>query len=700
MFGRKSFFTNWVPLFMLLISLACSTVCPLATEATIIAPENSKELIAQEFVTYKGSSQYNGTTVASHISADDFANLEIMDDGGTHIDGEGSSVFSNYVIFKINLMFDSSSKRIGNTGVKVAKDSCDWNDMDKANNYKYGDPSTDTEQYIAYGAVSAIRINGDGSASKYTPMFSKGNTAISEQIFNVDGDYSIYVFFQTQKGNEIQKHILAWSFRVRTEIYLLDEETRFAIKDGGISNHNVIIDYANRDATLSQIDQTVQVKCTCDGSPYTVEDGDILKAQAGTSNRYHFEVMANGFVAEVFDFVIDTQKLQENLFFGNLRRRLNDIIEETGDENAETKSIPHYEAEKFFYVTWSENANNPISVEIQYYDIEAPVVYDEQGAPLPAQLIVEEYSANQEIDKVGSYKVHAKSRTLDFTCWVDVVAEDNPSYNYGILSANRFNNFKTKWYQVYDYINDRYLCFDMSEWQRAYDAAMTIENSTVEGSTGSYAYKGKYYNNSIDVTAAMNDYVFSQNLKTIYYDPNDFSDSDESLRTFSSAAFDGTIYLNDEFQFVKQHGAEVESVVAIDKNGERYDIQFFVPIAKQEKAIPHGEYTIIETDKYGNETRYTVYRDKEAPRVTLNLNGSKTSIEPGQPLNAKGSFAVFDIYDEFDPFSVLRVVLPNGAVKYYYQDEYKGIAFVEKGQYSIMSYDRNNNIINFSVTVE
>lgn len=677
-------FIDWFLAIVLLTIFICGAFGTLVAEAAVIAPDKHNELVTQSFVTYRGNSQYNGATIGSHIGADDFAKLEITDDGGTHIDGTGNTVFSNYVIFKIDLLFNTQTKAIGNTGVKVANDSCDWNDMDKANGYKYGNKETDTEQYIAYGAVCAIRTNGDGSLTKYTPMFSKGNTSISEQIFNVDGDYTIYVFFQTQKGIDIQKHILSWSFKIRSKIFLIDEDTGYVIKDSGISSKNVVIDYANRNETLSQISDKMHVECIQNGNRNVdISDGCVLEARSGQSDKYDFTVMANGYIAERFEFIIDTNNIQEKLFFGNLRKQI---------------GVAHYEAEGYFYMTWTENQNNPIQVDIEYYDVDAPITYDEDGEPISAPRITERYSAGDRLDKVGPYYVHALSRTYEFKCWVDIVAEDNPSYNYEVLSAKRFNNFKTKWYQVYDRINDRYLCFDMDEYQRAYNAAMTIENSTVNRSTGSMYYNGVYYADNIDLTVAMNEYVFSQNLKIVYYDPNDFNDDDESIRTFSSAAFDGMIYLNDEFQFVKQNGAEVESVVATSEDGQEYPIRFFTPISEQN--IPHGKYTINETDKYGNQTSYVVYRDKRAPTVTVNIGGMPIIAENKQELTSNGSFVILNFEDDFDAFSVLKIVSPSGNLSYYYQDEYKGIAFVEKGKYHVTAYDRNSNVADFSVTVK
>lgn len=674
-----SLFTTIILFMLIMFSMFYS----LKGGTTVVATERDSGLVVQEYLTYRGNSKYTGETIGSHIGANDFANLEIIDNGGTHIDGVGNTVFSNYVIFKIDLLFNTQTKEIGDTGVKVSKDLCDWNDMDKANNFKYGDPETDTEQYIAYGAVSAIRVNGDGSTTKYTPMFSKGNTSIAEQIYNIDGDYTIYVFFQTKKGNDIQKHILSWSFKIRTEIFLTDEETGYAIKNSGISSKNVVVDYANRDETLSQISQKVQVECILNGYRYIdIADGTVLEARSGSSDKYRFTVKANGFIAETFEFTIDTDNIQEKLLFANLRKQTGEVS---------------YEAEEYFYIIWEENPNNPIHINIEYYNVSAPIEYDENGEQILPKQLIENYQPGDMLDKLGPYYIYAESKTYKFECWVEVVAADNPSYNYEVLSANRFNNFKTKWYQVYDRINDRYLCFDMAEYWRAYNAAMTIENSTVDRTSGSIYYNGVYYQDNIDATAAMNEYVFSQNLKTVYYDSNDFSNDDESIRTFSSTAFDGTIYLNDEFQFVQQNGAEVESVTATGENGTEYKIKFFTPISEQN--IPHGKYLITETDKYGSQTSYTVYRDKNAPIITVKAEGEQIIAYNGQEIIAEDSFTILDLSDEFDDFAVLKVIAPSGEIQYFYQDEYRGIAFVQNGKYNIFAYDRNNNSIEFSVTV-
>ena len=57
-------------------------------------------------------------------------------------------------------------------------------------------------------------------------------------------------------------------------------------------------------------------------------------------------------------------------------------------------------------------------------------------------------------------------------------------------------------------------------------------------------------------------------------------------------------------------------------------------------------------------------------------------------------------YDDFDAYAVLKIVKPDGAVSYFYQDEYVGIVFGERGEYTVTAYDRNNNTVTAAVTVE
>ncbi len=618
-------------------------------------------LITETHSTYKDGNKYSGKQIASHINVSEFADFDISNHGGTHIDGTGSEVFSNYVIFNVNLNFNPTTKEIGNTGVKVSKDKCDWNDTPFSS-------AGDTEQYIAYGAISATKTDGYGNTFKYEPMFSKGNTSVESLIFNEDGDYTVYVLFETEKNGKYQNHVLSWSFKIRSYIYVIDQETGFPIKESGISGKTAILDYVGR--------KNVDIDCILTepngyvSTIYVADGGKLDK-----DGTYHFTVRNNGFVSEIFDFTIDTTAPSSKIFFANLRKQVGDYT---------------YEAEEYFYFTWTENVNNPITVSYDYYD------YSSETPETST------YVAETELNKPGLYHIKAVMKTHTVEYLVQLVEGDSPVQNYEALSGERFNNFKTKWYQVYDDINGRFLCFDISEYDKAYEAAMTIENSSVNSSSGKHYYNGKWYADRIDLTAEMHEEA-TRNIATVYYDPLDYTLSEESERTFSVNAFDGTKYLNDDFKFVTSHASETQTVIATDEGGRTYDeIEYFVAISEQKEQLPHGKYTITETDMYGNVTTYSVYRDKMAPEITIDVasGGSSVNVANGQRYTSTGAFTIKKFYDNFDEYAVLKITKPDKTVSYFYQDEYAGIVFGEKGEYTLTAYDRNNNMISAVVSIK
>jgi hypothetical protein len=129
-------------------------------------------------------------------------------------------------------------------------------------------------------------------------------------------------------------------------------------------------------------------------------------------------------------------------------------------------------------------------------------------------------------------------------------------------------------------------------------------------------------------------------------------------------------------------------------------IEYFVPIGNQTEQIPSGKYTIMEADMYGNQSTYTAYRDKSAPEIKLNgANGVEESVIPNGRYSFSGGFAVQDFTDCLDAYAVLKITHPSGTVTYYYEEEYVGILFQEKGDYIIEAYDRNRNQINAVITV-
>ena len=254
---------------------------------------------------------YSGAKVASHVDKEKCADLEIIASGGNHTDGEGNLVFSNYVLFNVCINYDANSKTISGTEIKAYNDRTDWDDMDKANGGKYGGSAEiKTEKQITYGAISAVRRNYLGEVEQYyTPVFctSLNASSFEQQMFNIDGDYTIYVLFATQKGNVVQRHVLSWSFKVRTYIYLIDKTTGLQIKNSGISGGDVIIDSANRQGVTVDITGAQQ---------WLLTEVDLNnKAELTKSGTYKFIVRNRGFLCEVFYFTIDKESVDKKVYF-------------------------------------------------------------------------------------------------------------------------------------------------------------------------------------------------------------------------------------------------------------------------------------------------------------------------------------------------------------------------------------------------
>ena len=652
----------------------CMTVMVVEFNVTALNADSFIEdgLVECKTASYKDGKKYSGSKITNpQLDVKKFATLDIIDYGGSHVDGDGELVFSNYFAFNIFLNFDKSTKYIDGTSVKVSKDSCDWNDMNKANDYKYGNKENATEKQISYGAIAVTRTDGNGEVFKYTPVFSTGSTSFEQQLFNVDGDYTIYVFFETVQGGKYQNHILSWSFKIRSSIYLRDKTSGLHIKNSGLSGNDVIIDTASR--------QNITIDVYKDGKPYMqCSDGATLTQ----SGKYRIVVQSNGFASEVFYFTIDKEQSDRKIFFSNLRRQTGKFT---------------YEAEGYFAFEWDETILNPIKwAKYAFCDGEGKDLFNDNENKFTEDIA---YTKGTVLDKVGLYRITANDGKQTVIYYVYVAGMDNPSDNYDKLSSKRFNTFKTKWWQVYDEGSGRYLCFDYdTEYDRAYNAAMTVANNSVIEGTGRYFFKGTWYNDRIELTAAMNEYVFNYNLSLFYYDPADYSDNVSSERTFSSAAFDDSIYLNDDFQFISSHPSEVASVIATDSEGVEYAIEFAVPLASQTNPLPDGKYTVTETDKYGNQTVYVAYRDKSAPVVTVSSSVGDIVANGGETY-ALDYFSIASMLDAYDEYAVLKIVA-NGEILYFYRDEYRGMVFENAGEYLVSAYDRNGNAVEFTITVK
>jgi hypothetical protein len=139
----------------------------------------------------------------------------------------------------------------------------------------------------------------------------------------------------------------------------------------------------------------------------------------------------------------------------------------------------------------------------------------------------------------------------------------------------------------------------------------------------------------------------------------------------------------------------------VNENGKvSRQIEYFVPISDQPEEIPDGIYTIIETDMYGNPSTYTVYRDKSAPEIMIGgASGGRENIVQNGRYSFSEGFVIRSLTDRFDAYAVLKITHPSGTATYYYEEEYAGILFCEKGEYIVEAYDRNHNHITAVITV-
>ena len=91
----------------------------------------------------------------------------------------------------------------------------------------------------------------------------------------------------------------------------------------------------------------------------------------------------------------------------------------------------------------------------------------------------------------------------------------SPNHNYEILSGNRYNNFITKWYEVYNEKTDEYYCFHMAEYNKAYDLAMTLEKEKVSYYGNKYLYEDEFYYSSVDMADALNEAAAKRDRKSV-----------------------------------------------------------------------------------------------------------------------------------------------------------------------------------------
>ena len=642
--------------------ILCSIIVTMLFMFGLIGPFSSKaeakeievddQLYTSTLYTYHKDSNYNGLPLSNRFSASNLGVLNVDDSGGTHIDGNGNEVYSNYV--QVSIAFNiSDSLKVYDSDYRVIKSLEKYVDKKWINDIgMYRFPNA-----VGKGAVLISRANASGEREVENPFYLDGNSHINAIRFTEDGDYYIDVFFLlfNEKTLDTIKCVLEFKLSIRTKVYIKDVATGYDVRNSYAYYEPVRIDSMNRSNVYYKVNGH-------NAGPETI---------LSNYGKYEIEVYGNGFLAERFSYEIfslnDDMAQPLRVYFDNIRKELRDYAT---DSNGNEYAV--YEAESFFTVKWySKFSEN---------DIVATYTYAQENEKT--------FSNGHTFEEIGLYliKIEIKSIQRTYQYFVYIAANDYPEVNYNKLSANRFNNFMTKWYEIYDEVADDYLCFSMNEYSRAINAALSLENDTVIDKGYEFIYRDEVYSSKSELTPILIDNA-EKRIKIKYFD---YEENIEKI--FSPQMFEEIIYLNSEFMFVTGHKSDVYSVELINENDEVFKISFFKKLSDYN--LPEGVYKVSEKDFYGNETVYNAYIDKSSPKVSISINDEESiEVENNQIINCR-YFKIVDLLDDFDDWAVVRI-----NQEYFLDDELDQAIFTDPGQYNISAYDRNNNITKFTVNI-
>lgn len=165
-----------------------------------------------------------------------------------------------------------------------------------------------------------------------------------------------------------------------------------------------------------------------------------------------------------------------------------------------------------------------------------------------------------------------------------------------------------------------------------------------------------------------------------------------------------------EFVFIKDaNGYDSSSVVVIDENGNRFEIEYNKSLGLQLKEynFSTGIITIEETNIYGDITSYeAVYiaENENHAKVELNCYESETEVvktidssKAGSALNVN-AFSIKKIIDETESFGTI-IVLKAGVEDIYCFDEPMNKIFTELGKYIVTVVNRMGYSYSFEINI-
>ena len=567
-------------------------------------------------------------------------------------------------------------------------------------------------------------------------IFSSTGVKDFKSYFEEEGEYKIALFFETYEYNwsgvrkkDYFRHVLTYSFNIRrtdAKISLLDneQEGNYVQKGFITGSKNISVSFNNNKFISAEIELR------------DIENNEILQSRSEIKDGYqiidgnglyYFYVKNEAFNTEQFSILVNSETPYGT--FDNIKRVLDH------DE---------IEVEGWARMEWSSDrfVGMNVGAEVRHGN-EPFVAY--QG---------------ERFDEEGQYTfriwkgVSSENWTQEVQYTVNVVPMDAPVRNKDILeNSYRFNNMVTKWYEVYDFLNDTYYAFShqgvlgnsdksfignkeinesnfvtFASGFNAFDAAMTFEleqfvterqltslsdfNESSKLAPGESPAVGTYWE-YYDRSKGKSEIYFSVQNRTHAMNINawnnvvlktwDYRDGDQ-IKVFEKTLFDSNTYLNRDFIFASKHPTE-SFELEIKRIGEegivlQYDFNtsngvgyIYMEEVIRTYNLTSGEYEIKETDSIGNSTTYYVYLDLDAPTVELELDGIHEA-KKEEIYRTDGSIIIKRFYDN-DARSCLCV---NG--KYYWQDELSDLVLTDAGVYEISAYDRNMNVVEFTIVIE
>jgi len=540
-------------------------------------------------------------------------------------------------------------------------------------------------------------------------IFSSIGMKDTKRAFQMEGEYWVTICFETfQWGgflglfkSDFQTHQLSYRFKVRrsdAKVALIDREitneVNYVQKNTVTNSEDIQISYNGNQYITVSYDYTPKPNKGGEAkTSVSAPDGHEI-TESGT---YLITVQNDTFITEKFQVVIDADAVVG--IFSNLRK---------------ITSLTEAEAEAWVSLTWEEDPPAQIACTVSFnggnevsytkgYVLDNPGVYN---------FTISKYS-----------NLGALMFTTKYT--ITVVPADYPTHNHDILlNPYRFNNFISKWYQVYDFNNDRIIC--LADAEEAYEAAMSLEFDRVTVKTltnasmftehdklapGEVVTEGEYYVyyneyegqvliyfSEVSVTKAM-DKNAKNNSKLAYYDitkPN-------IEMEFEKVLFTNDNYINSDFVFASLHPAIIEKmeyfhVESMTGGTVYYEFNTYNGVGyirASDYFTKHGTYNIIETDNLGNSVSYSVVNDLKAPEVFISIDdGDITQAIDGQTYDVS-QITFNSFFDDLDSQAVIKI-----GDQYFWQSELNDYVLTAAGIYEIVAYDRSGNILRFTVIID